>query len=165
MHTAVDSSRVVIAPTILTSDASSFMKSLELYSTFAKRLQIDIVDGSFVATTTISESEITNLPTGVLIDMHMMVARPSAPSVRRKLARMPLASARISVLVCVYDMSGRVRSRWRCARLSRKSGVSGVHATPFTRLSTSWDMSDHLPGTGQAHPYHVAILVCLNKGA
>jgi ribulose-phosphate 3-epimerase len=77
MHTAVDSSRVVIAPTILTSDASSFMKSLELYSTFAKRLQIDIVDGSFVATTTISESEITNLPTGVMIDMHMMVARPS----------------------------------------------------------------------------------------
>ena len=77
MHTAVDSSRVIIAPTILTQDASAFVKTLEKYATFAKRIQIDIVDGSFVPTTTISESAITNLPTNVTVDMHMMVARPS----------------------------------------------------------------------------------------
>lgn len=77
MHTAVDPTDVIIAPTLLTSDANEFTKLIGLYPTFAKRMQIDVVDGSFVATTTIPESAITALPTAIPIDFHMMVARPS----------------------------------------------------------------------------------------
>ncbi|MBR1875023.1 hypothetical protein IJ798_01420 [Candidatus Saccharibacteria bacterium] len=74
---AVDPSDVVIAPTLLTADPTEFTKFVGLYPTFAKRMQIDIIDGSFVPQTTISEAAITALPQGLLVDMHMMVARPS----------------------------------------------------------------------------------------
>lgn len=73
----VDPSDVVIAPTILTADPNVFVERMNEYSTFANRIQIDIVDGSFVSTTTIPEAAITALPQGILVDFHMMVARPS----------------------------------------------------------------------------------------
>lgn len=76
MQPAVDPTDVIIAPTLLTADANEFTKFIGLYPTFAKRMQIDVVDGSFVATTTIPESAITALPQ-IPTDMHMMVARPS----------------------------------------------------------------------------------------
>ena len=65
MQPAVDPTDVIIAPTLLTADANEFTKFIGLYPTFAKRMQIDVVDGSFVATTTIPESAITALPTGI----------------------------------------------------------------------------------------------------
>lgn len=74
---AVDPSDVVISPTILSADPAEFAEHLKLYSTFAKRIQIDIIDGSFVQTTTIPISSITALPSGVLTDLHMMVVKPS----------------------------------------------------------------------------------------
>ena len=77
MQPAVDSSDVIIAPTLLTADANEFTKFIGLFPTFAKRMQIDVVDGSFVSTTTIQESAITALPTEIPVDFHMMVARPS----------------------------------------------------------------------------------------
>lgn len=77
MHPAVDPSDVIIAPTLLTADANEFAKYIGLYPTFAKRMHIDVSDGSFVATTTIPESAITALPTNIPVDIHMMVARPS----------------------------------------------------------------------------------------
>ena len=77
MNPAVDPSDVIIAPTLLTADANEFTKLIGLFPTFAKRMQIDVVDGSFVSTTTIPESAITALPANIEIDFHMMVARPS----------------------------------------------------------------------------------------
>ncbi len=77
MNPVVDPSDVIIAPTLLTADANEFTRLISLYPTFAKRMQIDVVDGSFVATTTIPESAITALPTNIPVDFHMMVARPS----------------------------------------------------------------------------------------
>jgi ribulose-phosphate 3-epimerase len=77
MQPAVDPSDVIIAPTLLTADANEFTKLIGLFPTFAKRMQIDVVDGSFVSTTTIPESAITALPTNIPVDLHMMVARPS----------------------------------------------------------------------------------------
>lgn len=74
---AVDPIDVIIAPTVLTADPNEFTKLIGLYPTFAKRMQIDVVDGSFVATTTIPESAITALPANIPVDLHMMVARPS----------------------------------------------------------------------------------------
>lgn len=77
MPNPVDASDVIIAPTLLTSDPNEFIRLIGLYPTFAKRMQIDVIDGSFVSTTTVSESAITALPSNILVDFHMMVARPS----------------------------------------------------------------------------------------
>jgi len=74
---AVDSSDVQICPSILTDDPNEFQRCMTLYPTFCRRIQIDVVDGGFVATTTISDAAITQLPEGVLTDIHMMVLNPS----------------------------------------------------------------------------------------
>lgn len=74
---AVDPSDVIIAPTLLTADPAEFAKLSQLYPTFAKRMQIDVIDGSFVPQTTILDSAITALPQEIPVDMHMMVAKPS----------------------------------------------------------------------------------------
>lgn len=66
-----------IVPTILTGDPAEYAKFASLYPTFAKRIQLDIADGTFVATTTIPLSSIQALPAGVQNDLHMMVARPT----------------------------------------------------------------------------------------
>ena len=73
----VDATDVIIAPTLLTSDPEEFTRAITLYPTFVKRMQIDVIDGSFVATTTIPDSAIAALPQNIQVDMHLMVARPS----------------------------------------------------------------------------------------
>ena len=74
---AVDPSDVIISPTLLTADPEEFAKFTQLYPTFAKRMHIDVVDGSFVPQTTILDSAMAALPQGILVDMHMMAAKPS----------------------------------------------------------------------------------------
>ena len=66
-----------IVPTILTNNPTEYQKFMSLYPTFAKRIQIDIADGTFVATNTIQVASIPSLPDGVIWDLHMMIAHPS----------------------------------------------------------------------------------------
>lgn len=74
---AVDPDSVVIAPTLLTNDPNEFTRLITLYPTFAKRMQIDVCDGTFVSTTTIPLTALTALPTNILVDLHLMVIHPS----------------------------------------------------------------------------------------
>ena len=71
------STQTTIIPTILTGDPAEYAKFIQLYPTFAKRIQIDIADGTFVATTTIPVSGISALPPNIQFDLHMMVVHPS----------------------------------------------------------------------------------------
>lgn len=66
----------IIVPTILTSDPNAYKKQMELYQPFAKRIQIDIADGTFAPSTTIPVNNVW-WPEGTSIDLHMMVVRPS----------------------------------------------------------------------------------------
>lgn len=66
-----------IVPTILTADMSAFQSLSLTYPSFAKRIQIDIADGTFVSTQTVQVANISSLPDAVIWDLHMMVMRPS----------------------------------------------------------------------------------------
>lgn len=66
-----------IVPTILTNDPNQYQQLIQYYPTFAKRIQIDITDGTFVATNTLQAENLPALPEGVIWDLHMMVAHPS----------------------------------------------------------------------------------------
>lgn len=70
---------IFVAPTILTSDAIVFKKQLETFMKFAKRIQIDVVDGDFAPVRTLPLIDIPTLPKGdIQWDIHMMVSQPSA---------------------------------------------------------------------------------------
>lgn len=66
----------VVVPTITTDNQEFFAQSLTQFSQFTKRIQIDVSDGSFAPTTTVSLRDIT-VSEGLNIDLHLMSARPS----------------------------------------------------------------------------------------
>ena len=68
---------VYIVPTILTDDPQVFTAQLQSFSQFAKRIQIDLMDGTFTSNKSLSEATIASLPQGVAFDLHLMSARPS----------------------------------------------------------------------------------------
>ena len=67
-----------IVPTILTNDKNLFTKQYEVYSKFAKRIQIDICDGMFGPTKTIDITNVWKQDDWAPMDLHMMVMNPSA---------------------------------------------------------------------------------------
>lgn len=68
-----------IVPAILTDNITIFNQLFATYKTFAKRIQIDITNGQFANSTTVSLSDIIIPPDWQgATDLHMMVANPSA---------------------------------------------------------------------------------------
>lgn len=68
-----------VAPTILTSDALVFKKQMDTFMQFAKRIQIDFVDGDFAPVRTLPLIDIPTLPkSDIHWDIHLMASQPSA---------------------------------------------------------------------------------------
>jgi pentose-5-phosphate-3-epimerase len=66
-----------IAPTILSSDPNEFKDTVQKYFNFAKRVHIDISDGTLTDNKTLNETAIW-WPKGWTVDIHMMTANPAA---------------------------------------------------------------------------------------
>lgn len=66
----------LIAPAVLSENAEAYKETMEKIQTFAERVHIDIADGEFAPTFTISEAEAW-WPANWHADIHAMVARPS----------------------------------------------------------------------------------------
>lgn len=66
----------IIAPTITTDSQDLFAQNLTKFSQFAKRIQIDISDGSLAPSMTIPLKGM-QIPEGLTIDLHLISARPS----------------------------------------------------------------------------------------
>lgn len=66
----------VIAPTVLAETSDQFKQVMEKIHTLAERVHIDISDGEFAPTFTVSPTEVW-WPQGWHADIHAMVARPS----------------------------------------------------------------------------------------
>jgi len=66
-----------IVPTILTNDKNLYRRQYEIYSKFAKRIQVDICDGIFTPTLTINEADAWWQQGWAAMDLHMMVMNPT----------------------------------------------------------------------------------------
>ena len=65
-----------IVPAVLTNDPNVYQTELTTYPNFSKRIQIDIADGEFTPAATLPLQAI-RWPEGLMIDLHMLVMRPS----------------------------------------------------------------------------------------
>ncbi len=65
-----------IAPTILTSNPTEYKELVQKYYPFARRVHIDISDGTLSSNTTVGESAVW-WPKGWEVDIHMMSLNPS----------------------------------------------------------------------------------------
>ncbi len=66
----------VISPAILTDSVDSYRSYVEKIHPFAERVHVDITDGEFAPTFTVSASQVW-WPQEWMVDIHAMVARPS----------------------------------------------------------------------------------------
>lgn len=66
----------MIAPAVLSENAEQFKEKMDVLTPFAERVHIDIADGEFAPTFTVSESDVW-WPTEWQADIHAMVMRPS----------------------------------------------------------------------------------------
>lgn len=65
-----------IAPTILTNDPNEYNETVKKYYNFAKRVHVDISDGTLTDTITIDETAVW-WPKGWTVDLHMITSTPS----------------------------------------------------------------------------------------
>ncbi len=65
-----------IIPTILTADFSDYIRKMQALKGVCPRVQVDVIDGKFVANQTISLESLKNEPTDLRIDLHLMVKEP-----------------------------------------------------------------------------------------
>lgn len=65
-----------IVPTILTNDVEQYKKLIMTFQPFAKRIHVDISDGTFAPGTTLPLNNVF-WPKDCKVDFHMMVVRPS----------------------------------------------------------------------------------------
>jgi ribulose-phosphate 3-epimerase len=65
-----------IIPTIFTNDIREVEEKLLKLEGLVKSVQIDIVDGQFVATKTIDPSALENIDTNLKLDFHLMTKEP-----------------------------------------------------------------------------------------
>ncbi|MDO4742127.1 MAG: hypothetical protein Q4A79_02010 [Candidatus Saccharibacteria bacterium] len=68
---------VSIVPAILTDNPADYRSQIEKINVFARRVQIDLTDGVFAPTRTLDITQIM-WPKGWTVDLHLMVANPSA---------------------------------------------------------------------------------------
>ena len=66
-----------IVPTILSNNEQVYRKQVEVIGTFARRVQIDVADGTFTQTKTLSLKDMP-WPKNWSTDLHLMTAKPSA---------------------------------------------------------------------------------------
>ncbi len=67
----------IVTPTILTKNPTEYKEIIQKYNAFAKRVHIDISDGTLSPDVTINETACW-WPKGWQVDIHMMTANPSA---------------------------------------------------------------------------------------
>lgn len=67
-----------VVPAILASNVADFIKFVQMAKSFTDYVQIDLMDGDFVPSTSISLAEFSHLETGLKSEAHLMVRDPLA---------------------------------------------------------------------------------------
>lgn len=67
---------VTIVPAILEKDISSFIEKAEKVVGFAKRVQVDVIDGKFAPTTTVIPEALKGVDLPLELEAHLMVEEP-----------------------------------------------------------------------------------------
>jgi ribulose-phosphate 3-epimerase len=70
------SRNVKVVPAILTDDSSALEKMARQAETFTDFVQIDIMDGRFVSSRSVTREQIVNLPARLKWEAHLMVTKP-----------------------------------------------------------------------------------------
>jgi len=68
--------KIEIVPAILVKSREELLRKIEIVRPYAKKAQMDVMDGVFVPNKTIGVEELQDLPDGIEYEFHWMVQKP-----------------------------------------------------------------------------------------
>ncbi|MDQ5972209.1 MAG: ribulose-phosphate 3-epimerase [Patescibacteria group bacterium] len=127
----------LVCPTILAKDLSTYQAQLKRVKGLAKRVQIDLTDGVFAPTKTVSLEEIS-WPPGLLVDLHLMYQDPT------KWMRQ-IVQAKVHMVIVHAEADGNFVAFAKILRkLKVKVGVALLPETPASAIKPALEYIDHV---------------------
>lgn len=115
----------MIVPALLSDDKQKMQEMLNSCSNFANLVQIDIMDGKFVPSTSITAAELTQLNTNICNELHLMVEDPFAwlePASQ-------LGSKRI-----IFHLETKIDHQKLISEIKKRGIEAGVSLNPETKI-------------------------------
>ncbi len=115
----------MIVPALLSDDKQKMQKMLDTCAGFAKLVQIDIMDGKFVPSTSITAEELVELNTNVSSELHLMTEDPFAwlePAAQ-------LGSKRI-----IFHLETKIDQQKLISEIKKRQIEVGVSLNPETNI-------------------------------
>jgi ribulose-phosphate 3-epimerase len=127
----------IVCPTILGADADAYHQQMKKVAGFAQRIQIDLTDGEFAKSPTVSPKDAW-WPVGVLADFHLMYKHPDK-AVDVTLEHQP------HMVIVHSEADGNFESfATRCHHRSVKVGVAVLQRTPIETILPALHSIDHV---------------------
>lgn len=121
-----------IVPTILAATPDEYRSRLELVTQTADRVHVDIVDGKFAATKTISLDQVY-VPNGVALDLHLMVQNPQA------YLNSALATKPNLIIIHAESVADHATCAGDMQKMGVKAGLAYLGETQPSELVTNFD--------------------------
>jgi ribulose-phosphate 3-epimerase len=115
----------MIVPALLSNDKGKMQKMVDTCSSFAKLVQIDIMDGRFVPSQSITAKELVQLNVNVSNELHLMVEDPFAwlePASQ-------LGSKRI-----IFHLETKINQQKLISEIKKRDIEAGVSLNPKTNI-------------------------------
>jgi ribulose-phosphate 3-epimerase len=123
-----------VVPSVLASDREDFFRKMNQAGDFAEYVQIDIMDGVFVDTTSFPPELINTLATSLAFEIHLMVMEPA--DVVRKIHHAGLRRV-------IFHFESRVDHQDMAEEIRRRGLSCGLAVRPETDLETIQNAAGH----------------------
>jgi ribulose-phosphate 3-epimerase len=127
----------VIAPTVLAETADDYKAQIERLHEFAERVHIDISDGEFAPTFTVSAAQVW-WPQEWTVDIHAMVARPSDHLETLLNLKPNMIIFHAEVQEDIVPILQRVK------QMGVKAGISLLRSTVPSTVKPAIEVADHV---------------------
>ena len=127
----------IICPTVLAADSHAFRSQMERIEPFAKRLQIDLTDGTMTPGSTVSLEQVW-WPPAAQADLHLMYERPL-------LQLKHLVDLKPHLVIVHAEAEGNFLNLAKVLhKYHIKVGVAVLPNTPLESIKPALDFIDHL---------------------
>lgn len=133
---------IEVVPTVVPESLEDVIETVNRYSSFAKRIHVDVADGQFAPNTTWMPQAGETLPAGMEYEIHMMVADPHEMG-------LAYAGAGAHALIGHVEAFGSAEQAAIAYEAWRAAGISEVQAaalfqTPVESLGGYASISDYV---------------------
>jgi ribulose-phosphate 3-epimerase len=127
----------VVCPTILAANKADYDSQVKKIANLGKRIQIDLTDGKFAATKTVTP-QAAWWPAGFMADIHLMFKDP-LPAARSLVSKEP------NMIIAHAESDGNFdKLHELCRHLNIKLGLALLPATPPELIDSAVKKIDHV---------------------